>query len=136
MGGGQTNLAGPDLAEGVEESALREGTPLLGHAGGEPVVLVRSGADVLAVGAVCTHYHGPLAEGLVVGDSIRCPWHHASFDLRTGEAVQAPAFDPLPCWPVEQREGRIFVHAKSQVFNRSRHGTPARNVPDRIVIVG
>ena len=71
---------------------------LLGHALGKPVLLVRSGTDCLAVDATCTHYGGPLAEGLVVGESVRCPWHHACFSLRTGEPVGAPALNPVACW--------------------------------------
>src|SRR5512147_3208568 len=77
MGGGNTELSGPDLAAGIGLDELEEGQPLLGHANGEAVVLVRRGAEVFAMGATCTHYSGPLAEGLVVGETLRCPWHHA-----------------------------------------------------------
>jgi nitrite reductase/ring-hydroxylating ferredoxin subunit len=89
-------LAGPDLQAGVKFDGLTESEPLLGHFAGEPVILVRQGDRIFAIGAVCTHYNGPLAEGLVVGDTIRCPWHHARFDLRTGEAEGAPALNPVP----------------------------------------
>ena len=77
MGSEHTELAGPDLEAGVAVTELPEAQPFLGHAGGEPVILVRRGHEVLAIGATCTHYGGPLAEGLVAGDTIRCPWHHA-----------------------------------------------------------
>ena len=86
----QTPPAGPDLARGVAPNDFT-GETLLGHVGDQDVLLVRLGSEVFAIDAHCSHYHGPLAEGLVVGDSIRCPWHHACFDLRTGEATRAPA---------------------------------------------
>ena len=73
---------------------------LVGHVGGEDVLLARRGDEIFAVGAHCTHYHGPLAEGLLVAGTVRCPWHHARFDLSTGEAIGAPAFDALSCWEV------------------------------------
>jgi len=82
--------AGPDLTLGTALSALADGGTLLGHAHGEAVLLARRGADVFAIGATCTHYGGPLAEGLFSGDTVRCPWHHACFDLRTGAPVRAP----------------------------------------------
>ena len=103
---------GPDLTEGIALAQLVDGDKLLGHVGGEEVLLVRRGAEVFAVGAECTHYHGPLVDGLVVDDTVRCPWHHACFDLRTGEALRAPAFTPLPSWAVEQRDGKVFVTVK------------------------
>jgi len=105
-------LSGPDLAAGVVASDLFENVPLLGHAGGEAVMLVRTAAGIRAVGAVCTHYSGPLAEGLVVGETVRCPWHHACFDLRSGEAVGAPALDKIACYEVVQRGDRISVGGK------------------------
>jgi nitrite reductase/ring-hydroxylating ferredoxin subunit len=108
MGGGDTKLTGPDLGAGIAEGELREQS-VLGHADGNPVLLVRRGGDVLAVGATCTHYSGPLAEGLIVGDSVRCPWHHACFDLRTGAPERGPALNPIPCYEVERSGGRIRV---------------------------
>ncbi|HEY7335858.1 MAG TPA: FAD-dependent oxidoreductase [Bryobacteraceae bacterium] len=105
-------LSGPNLASGVEFGTLKENEPLLGHFEGAPVVLVRRGEQVFAIGANCTHYGGPLAEGLVVGETIRCPWHHARFDIRTGEAVGAPALDPVPCFNVGRRDGLVVVEGK------------------------
>ena len=125
--------AGPDLAKGVAESELKDGK-LLGHVGEDDVLVVKTGDGLLAVDAHCTHYHGPLAEGLVDGRTVRCPWHHACFDLRTGEAVRAPALSPLACWSVEQRDGRIFVRDKRAP---ARPATlTAKDAPKNIVIVG
>src|SRR5690348_3863485 len=91
MGAGATELTGPDLEKGIAFGDLVENKPLVGHAAGEPVLVVRVGDDVHAIGASCTHYGGPLGEGIVEGRSIRCPWHHARFDLACGAAVGAPA---------------------------------------------
>ncbi len=77
---------GPDLTQGISLSTLADGGMLVGRVGDDEVLLARSGSDVFAVGAHCTHYHGPLADGLIVGDTVRCPWHHACFSLRTGSA--------------------------------------------------
>jgi len=126
-------LKGPDLTGGVELAQFTDGK-LLGHVGDDEVLLVQSGADVFAVGAHCTHYHGPLADGLVVGNSIRCPWHHACFDLCTGEATQAPAFDPIARYKVEQRDGKIFAGGKIQSRPANPHAL--KEAPDKIVIVG
>jgi apoptosis-inducing factor 3 len=89
------NLEKPDLKNGVPFTSISDGGKLLGTVDGEEVLLVRRGTEFFAVGAHCTHYHGPLADGLVVGDEVRCPWHHACFSLRTGEAVRAPVVDPV-----------------------------------------
>ena len=125
---------GPDLVQGIAIADLEDGGKLVGHCGDEQVLLVRSGTEVFAVSATCTHYGGPLVDGLVAEDTVRCPWHHACFDLRTGEALRAPAFNPLACWSVEQREGKIFV-----VEKRKRTAAVVRGggaAPKSIVIVG
>jgi apoptosis-inducing factor 3 len=110
--GGETKLSGPDLAAGIAENDVPADGPLLGQANGESVLLVRNGEEIFAVGATCTHYGGPLAEGRVVDGTIRCPWHHACFDLRTGAVLRAPAFNPLPCYEVERAGGKIRVGAR------------------------
>ncbi len=130
-------LAGPDLCQGVPASALTDAVPLLGHAQGEPVIVVRRGGELFAVGAVCTHYGGPLAEGLVVGDTVRCPWHHAAFSLRTGEAVRAPGLNPVPCRQVALRDGRVVVGDKIQPAVASPARVPGvADWPKSIVIIG
>src|SRR4249919_795452 len=126
----------PDLTLGVAVDSLTDGGTLLGHVGDDDVVLARADGRVFAVGAYCTHYHGPLAEGLVVGDTVRCPWHHACFSLRTGEALHAPALSPIDCWSVEQRDGKVFVTAKRTDVKPPPRGKPASPAPDRVVIVG
>jgi NADPH-dependent 2,4-dienoyl-CoA reductase/sulfur reductase-like enzyme/nitrite reductase/ring-hydroxylating ferredoxin subunit len=142
---GETKMAqehaqpsGPDLARGIALAELADGGKLVGHFGGEEVLLLRRGTEIFAVGAHCTHYHGPLADGLAVDDTIRCPWHHACFDLRTGEALRAPALRPVVCWSVEQRDGKIFVLGKqTQPKPKPRPvGRRPGEAPRRIVIVG
>jgi len=125
-------LSGPDLAAGVLIASVQEDAPLLGHARGEAVVLVKRGAGMFAVGASCTHYGGPLAEGLVVEGTIRCPWHHACFDLRTGEATGAPALSDLPCFEVITSEGRARVGDKRPAAQRRFRGQG----PSSIVALG
>src|SRR5882757_1830542 len=103
-----TAPAPPDLTKGMAVREIPEGGLLLGRVGDDEVVLVRSADRFYAIGAHCTHYHGPLAEGLVVDDTVRCPLHHACFSLRTGEALRAPALDPIACWRVERIGDKIF----------------------------
>src|SRR3984885_9494896 len=121
MAEAQTPPGGPDLARGVALSEFA-GETLLGHVGDQAGLLVRAGAEIFAIDAHCSHYHGPLAEGLVVGDGIRCPWHHACFDLRTGEAARAPALTPLAVWQVEREGDRIFVRQKRDAPKQHRKG--------------
>ncbi len=129
----QSPQSGPDLSQGVALEEFVNGK-LAGHVGDEEVLLVHNAAGIFAIAAHCSHYHGPLIDGHVVGDSVRCPWHHACFDLASGEAVRAPAISPLDCWRVEQRNGRVFVLEK--------RGQPKPHVKlpaalaDKVVIVG
>src|SRR6516165_440229 len=126
---------GPDLRTGIPLKEIPEGGNLIGHAGEDEVLLIRSGEAVFAVSPHCTHYHGPLSEGLVADASVRCPWHHACFDLRTGEALRAPAIDPISCWNVELNDGVVVVKDKRPLSKSAPRRTDNRE-PDKIVIVG
>ncbi|HNU09802.1 MAG TPA: FAD-dependent oxidoreductase [Rubrivivax sp.] len=127
--------AGPDLIQGVSLADFGASRMLRGHVGEQAVLLARVGDEVLAVGANCTHYGGPLEQGTLEGETVRCPWHHACFSLRSGEALAAPAFDAIPCWKVEKQGGRFFVReqvsAAPQLNRKAGSGEP-----ERIVIVG
>lgn len=136
MGSQSDESAGPDLTQGVAITALEKGGIVRGQVAGEAVIIVRSDTELFAVGATCTHYSGPLAEGLVDGETIRCPWHHACFSLRTGEAIAAPAFDPIPCWNVEQRDDRVFVTDMMKTAPRTPSAAEIAGHPDKIVIIG
>jgi NADPH-dependent 2,4-dienoyl-CoA reductase/sulfur reductase-like enzyme/nitrite reductase/ring-hydroxylating ferredoxin subunit len=123
-------LSGPDLGAGVGSNSVLEGTPLLGHAQGEAIILVRSGGTLFATAATCTHYGGPLAEGLVVGKTVRCPWHHACFDLETGLG-KGPGLTPLARFEVISEAGLVRVGKQ-----RPPYEPAALAGPSSVVIVG
>ncbi|TLG78004.1 FAD-dependent oxidoreductase [Methylocystis sp. B8] len=131
---GRDQPEGPDFSQGVAPEVIPEDRPLLGHVAGEEAVMARQGDEFFVTGAHCTHYHGPLAEGLVVGGSIRCPWHHACFSLRSGRALRAPAFDPLPRWRIEQAEGKVF--ARERLPEPGPAKRKGATEPRSVVIVG
>jgi NADPH-dependent 2,4-dienoyl-CoA reductase/sulfur reductase-like enzyme/nitrite reductase/ring-hydroxylating ferredoxin subunit len=124
-----------DLTAGVPVDSLANGGALQGRVGEDEVVLVRSGDRFFAVGAHCTHYRGTLAEGLVVGETIRCPLHHACFDLATGDPSRAPALDPLACWRVERRGDVVFVRDKLPPRTPAVTSASTRH-PSSVVIIG
>ncbi len=138
MGSTDQKLTGPDLAEGVSFDELRDGEPLLGHAFGEAAILVRIGRDTHAIGATCSHYGGLLAEGLVVGHTIRCPWHHACFDVRNGAVLGAPALNAVSCFETRREGGRVWLVGKlspDAITKKGRRGD-AQSHPSAVVIIG
>jgi NADPH-dependent 2,4-dienoyl-CoA reductase/sulfur reductase-like enzyme/nitrite reductase/ring-hydroxylating ferredoxin subunit len=125
-------LSGPDLKSGVEWSKLTENEPFLGHYEGEALILVRQGDRVFAMAGTCTHYGGPLAEGLLEGNTIRCPWHHARFNIHTGEAEAAPALNPLTCFNVQRQGNMVAVTGKME----TDFHVPCPRNPSSVVIIG
>ena len=131
-----TGITGPDFSRGVSPLQIPDGGMLAGYVDGKPVLVARRGDVVFAVGGQCTHYGAPLADGLVVGDTVRCPWHHAAFSLRTGEAVRAPALNPLARWMIERRDGLIFLTGEVTESARSLAASEIGRAPSSIIIVG
>jgi NADPH-dependent 2,4-dienoyl-CoA reductase/sulfur reductase-like enzyme/nitrite reductase/ring-hydroxylating ferredoxin subunit len=129
--GGTVELTGPDLRQGIGINDVNDGGLLLGHADGEPVVVHRRGDEFFALGAVCSHYGGPLAEGLVVGDTLRCPWHHGCFNIRTGEVIGAPALNDVSAWELERRDDRVIVVGRKDAAQPHEAKGPAS-----VVIIG
>ena len=126
------DLEGPDFENGCEIDKVADGEMLLGHAFGKAILVARRGAELVAIGATCTHYGGPLSKGLMVDCTVRCPWHHARFDLRTGEAISAPALNDVSCWKIEKRGQQFFVTGK---IDRKPARKPKAS-PASVVIVG
>jgi apoptosis-inducing factor 3 len=132
MAEASSELEGPDFEKGYETENVREGEMLFGHAFGEPVLVARRGDELFAIGATCTHYGGPLVKGLMVDCTVHCPWHHARFDLRTGEAIAAPALNDVACYKIENRDDRFFVTGK---IDRKPARKP-KSSPTSVMIIG
>lgn len=134
MADADVKLEGPDFSKGILLESLKDGALLAGHAHGEKMLMARQGSEVFALGTHCTHYGAPLADGLLVGDTVRCPWHHACFSLRSGEVLRAPALSPIPCWKVELLGGMAYVREKLQHPRHNNSAAPGQ--PQSIVIIG
>lgn len=127
-----------DFTKGFPADNLQNGTMIQGKVGDEDVILAHQGNEFFAVGAGCTHYHGPLVEGLIVGEELRCPLHHACFSLRTGIPLGAPALDAIPCWRVERVGNSIFVREKLPALTLYPEANVVNppNAPSSVVVVG
>lgn len=134
MGASEAGPSGPDFALGLPMAEVPATGAVSGHVGDDPVLLVRRADGLFAVSGACTHYGGPLGEGLIEDDTVRCPWHHACFDLRSGEALAAPAFDALKRWTVEVEGDRVFV--RGQLDPAPARAADTAVHPARIIIVG
>jgi len=76
---------------------------------GTPILLVRAGDAIHAVSATCPHAGAPLAQGVRHGDRLICPWHKATFCLRTGALLEPPAVDPLQRFDVRVEGQRVLL---------------------------
>jgi NADPH-dependent 2,4-dienoyl-CoA reductase/sulfur reductase-like enzyme/nitrite reductase/ring-hydroxylating ferredoxin subunit len=126
----------PDFRAGIETHGLADGAIVAGRVDSDEAILVRRGDEYFAVGAQCTHYHGALGSGLIVGDTVRCPLHHACFSLRTGAALRAPALDPISCWRVERVGSKVFVRERIPAAAAPSLTGVAGPPPSCVIIIG
>ena len=130
----EASATGPNLVtEGLPLESLQESTPVKGQVDGKQVIVVRTEDGIRAVAGTCTHYSGPLGDGLCVAGQVHCPWHHAIFDLSTGEAVGGPALNPIKVYLPDERDGRVYVTGpvEAQIPERVPQVSPKS-----VVIVG
>ncbi|KGL93409.1 Apoptosis-inducing factor 3, partial [Charadrius vociferus] len=80
------------------------------------VLLVRNRKEFSALGSKCPHYGAPLSKGVLKGERLRCPWHGACFNIKTGDIEEYPSLDCLPCFKVTVKDGKVFVTAKKKVL--------------------
>ena len=128
------NVAGPDFSQGVRCAEVPERGLLSGRVGDTAVLLSRAGDELFAVSGNCTHYGALLGAGSSHGETVRCPLHHACFSLRTGEALRAPALDPLDRWRVDIEGDTVFVRARLDALAPTIRSSSSD--VRRIVIVG
>ena len=126
------DLKGPNFERGSDIGEVPDGGMLLGHAFDEAILVAREGSQLFAIGATCTHYGGPLAEGLLVNCTVRCPLHHARFDLRTGEAIAAPALSDVACYKIDRRGDKFFVTGKIT----KKTARKPKSSPESVAIIG
>jgi apoptosis-inducing factor 3 len=131
-----SNTEKPDLTQGIAIDRVASGAMLLGQVEDEDVLLVRVDDEWFAVRGACTHYRGALVDGLIVGDTVRCPLHHACFSLRTGDALRSPALDPLTRWRVERRGDMVFVREKYAALQPPSLASASRQLPSSVIVVG
>ena len=126
-------LDGPDFSAGISLDDLATNATIAGWVGNETVLLSKFDDGLFAVSGSCTHYHADLADGLLSLGTVRCPWHHACFDLRSGRALRAPALDALDTWLVEVKGNIAFVRRKLE--HKSTGQLEASDI-EKIVIIG
>lgn len=93
---------------------LADGTPKRFEAGGTPVLLLRQGNEIRAIGATCTHLGGPLDEGKIAGETVTCPWHGSVFCLTDGAIMHGPATAPVAAYQVRVTDGRVAIRANAE----------------------
>lgn len=98
-----------DYLEIAPVSELPNGERMFVDVGDIPIVIFNIGGQLFAIGDVCTHDDGPLGDGDVEGFNVTCPRHGAKFDIRTGKVTSMPAVEDIPAYPVQIRDGTIFL---------------------------
>ncbi|KAM3875502.1 apoptosis inducing factor mitochondria associated 4 [Diretmus argenteus] len=86
----------------------------------QKVLLVRTRGQYSAVGSQCSHYNAPLVKGALVGDRVRCPFHGACFNVRSGDIEEYPGLDCLPNYKVKVQDGKVYVSISRKSLKLTR----------------
>jgi nitrite reductase/ring-hydroxylating ferredoxin subunit/uncharacterized membrane protein len=93
---------------------LQDGKPHRVETDGTPVMLLRQGVRILAIGATCPHLSGPLDEGTIDGNTVTCPWHGSVFSLTDGALIHGPAMMPVAAYEVRVENGQVAIRANAR----------------------
>jgi nitrite reductase/ring-hydroxylating ferredoxin subunit/uncharacterized membrane protein len=104
---------------------LQDGKPHRVEADGTPVMLLRQGDRILAVGATCPHLGGPLDEGMIDGETVTCPWHGSVFSLTDGALIHGPAMMPIAAYEVRVEDGQVAIRANARQAGGTVRGAGA-----------
>lgn len=102
----------------AKTTELADGEMKQVSAAGTEILLARVSGEVFAVGAHCPHYGAPLVEGVLNGQRLVCPWHHACFDITTGDLREPPALDALPSYEVKIENDQLKVRVPDTALDR------------------
>ena len=91
----------PNATKVATTKELTPGKAMAVSVGNKRIALFNAGGQYYAIDDECTHAGGPLSEGSLEGKTLTCPWHAATFDVTTGEALSAPAYEKVNSYKVE-----------------------------------
>ena len=106
------------------------------EAGETPLLLSNVEGEIYAVSGTCTHYGAPLADGALSGKQVICPWHHACFDVTTGDHLEPPGLNALQRFEVRVDGDDIFVTLPDEVAERKPKATGKKDDEPVFVILG
>ncbi|XP_030008741.1 apoptosis inducing factor mitochondria associated 4 [Sphaeramia orbicularis] len=122
------------------EEDLKDGEMKVVTVGDQKVLLVRTHGQFSALGSQCSHYNAPLVKGVLIGDRVRCPFHGACFNVRTGDIEEFPGLDSLPCYKVKVEDGQVYVSIDKKTLTLTRRVkkmcTVAPDVKHIILLIG
>ncbi|XP_072318795.1 apoptosis inducing factor mitochondria associated 4 [Eucyclogobius newberryi] len=123
-----------------QEDDLKDGEMRAVEVGDAKVLLVRTQGQYTAVGSKCSHYGAALINGVLLGDRVRCPYHGACFNVKTGDIEDYPGLDSLPCYKVTVKNGQVFVTIdKKSMMQTKRVKEMCSATPDikhTVVLIG
>ncbi len=114
---------------------LKDGEMKQVSVNGTDILLARVEGKYHAVGAHCTHYGAPLAEGVLNGERLVCPWHHACFNVTTGHLQEPPALDALPCYEVKVENDQVIIRVPDEMTDRRTPQMTKRDTKDKRLFV-